>query len=707
MATAESVVALIEGALAEAGASPSVAALLRDALAEANALAGAEPMRTYDWHERPLNLSRMLIFREFNSQGRYTRWIPNKVVGAKVAKLEFLVENPNAGSTIYLAPVPHDLIVDIRGDGVDRRVVATVTPSGTTQIAAWTNVDLSSIPDGWHVFDIGGGQQGDTAHPLWMYVAKAGAVGGKYPAGDFAPMQTGSFGIVHEDGPTARWGKAPLAIDPPAMQIRPRANFIPFDYPAQSTQLFRRNLSPYINGDPPYAQTLADGRRTCLNVHAYAYSTITTARPGVVLRDGPYGVGLVPGATALWIGARGTVFFCDSWRFGRVLPNGEIVTLAGWRQGDNGLELVGDWSSIPPERHGLREPWGMVFLGKPIKKVHDTLLAYPDTSVSLPLESIGAANDGVMAHPHAMNPVAFIADSQNNRILRVEFDGHSHDVKPTVTEWATGLSDPWSIAIDEADTLYVTERQANRISMWSSATPQTHLGNLIETPPAGFTLAYIDVNRKVVRVRPRDELRTYPCVLPEGIAYQDGEITWSSKAQSDIRRIDVATREMRVLASFDAAAKAEYAQIALSDGTFGPRGTVFLSTWEVDRMGAPWAFLPDGTQWRVAAMASVATNSGKGGKYEGIGYSMAPAVRGGRLVYSGADYGLVELSLAQPGDYTIDEAKFAAGKRAYDRAGYRLRCGVHGFRQWKDEPLPWGMSPDVDYYLEMNGHARA
>jgi hypothetical protein len=664
------------------------------------------PLRTHDWHERPQNLSRMLIFRDFNMQGRYTRWIPNKVVGAKITKVEFLVENPNAGSTIYLAPVPHDLIVDIRGDGVDRRKVATMTPSGTQQIASWTNVDLAAIPDGWHIFDIENGQPNDTAHPLWMYVAKAGAVGGAYPPGDFAPVQTGSFGLVHEDGPIARWGKAPLTLDPPSMQIRPRANFVHFDYPAPNAKLFRRNISPYINGDPPYLRPLEDGRRSCLNTHAYAYSTITTAKPGVVLRDGPYGVGLVPGATALYIGGRGTVFFLDSWRFGKVLPNGEVITLCGYRHGDEGLELVGDWSAIPPERRGLREGWGFAFLNTPIAKVNPSLLVHADTSITVARDAIGAADDGEMIHPHLLNPIVFIADSQNNRVLRLEFNGHDASIKPTVTEWITGLADPWSIAIDEAETLYVTERQAHRITMWSSATPQTSLGTLIETPPVGYQLAYIDANRKVVRVRPRDELRTHACVLPEGIAYQDGEITWSSKAQSDVRRINVQSRAMRVLASFDAAAKAEYAQISLSDGTFGPRGSVFLSTWEVDRMGAPWVFLPDGTQWRVAAMASVATNSGLGGRWEGIGYSMASFARNGRLVYSGADYGIVELSLGQPGDVTIDEARFAAGKREYDRAGYRLRTGVHGFRQWQDEPLPWGMSPDVDYYLEANGHTR-
>jgi hypothetical protein len=696
--------ALLQEALVAAEDNTAIRNALQAALAalDVDAQPAPKPLRTYDWHERPQNLSRQVIFRDFNMQGRYTRWVPNKVVGASIAKLEFLVENPNAGSTIYLQPVPHRLVVDISGNGTDRRVVATTTPSGVQQIAWWSNVDLSGIPDGWHIFDIEGFAAPDTAHPLWINVAKSGVP----VASEFAPVQTGSFGMVHEDGPIARWGKAPLTLDPPVMQIQPRATFTHFSHKALPTELFRRNLSPYINGDPPYLFTLPDGRKTCMNQHAYAYSTIVAPKPGVVLRDGPYGVGLVPGATVLWIGARGTVFFLDSWRFGRVLPDGTVVTLCGWRHGDDGIELVGDWSAIPPERHGLREPWGMVFQNKPVKRVHDTLLAYPDTSSVQPLETIGAANDGVLAHPHAMNPVAFISDSQNNRILRIEFDGHSHDVKPKVTEWATGLSDPWGLAIDENDVLYVTERQAHRITMWSSATPQTSLGTLIETPSPGYTLAYIDGNRRVVRVRPRDELRTHPCVLPEGIAYQDGEITWASKAQSDIRRINVATREMRVLAVFDAAAKAEYAQISLSDGTFGPRGTVFLSTWEVERMGCPWGFLPDGTRWYPAAMASVAANSGKGGRYEGIGYSMASAVRNGRLIYSGADYGIVELSLAQPGDYTIDEARFTAGKREYDRAGYRLRCGVHGFRQWKDEPLPWGMSADVDYYLEMNGHTR-
>jgi hypothetical protein len=149
--------------------------------------------------------------------------------------------------------------------------------------------------------------------------------------------------------------------------------------------------------------------------------------------------------------------------------------------------------------------------------------------------------------------------------------------------------------------------------------------------------------------------------------------------------------------------KSEYCKIALSDGTFGPRGTIFISTWEVQRMGLPWAFKPDGTAWGIVTVGSYNANSGKGGKWGGIGYSTACAVGGGRLIAGGADYGLVELTLAVAGDVQLNEDVYETGLGEYERAGYRLTHGIDGFGQF-GYALPWGQSAALDYYLTSQGH---
>jgi hypothetical protein len=43
----------------------------------------------------------------------------------------------------------------------------------------------------------------------------------------------------------------------------------------------------------------------------------------------------------------------------------------------------------------------------------------------------------------------------------------------------------------------------------------------------------------------------------------------------------------------------QFVKIALSDGTFGPRGTLFIWTFSNRDLGMPVVFLPDGTRWTL------------------------------------------------------------------------------------------------------------
>ena len=151
--------------------------------------------------------------------------------------------------------------------------------------------------------------------------------------------------------------------------------------------------------------------------------------------------------------------------------------------------------------------------------------------------------------------------------------------------------------------------------------------------------------------------------------------------------------------------KANYCKIAVSDGTFGPRGSVFMATWENVKMGGPWGYRPDGAAFSVWTTASNVVREGKGGKWAGMGYSTACAIGQGRLICASADYGLAEISLALPGDVTFNATMYSAGKGEYEKAGYRLTHGVDGFGQF-GYPLPWGISAAMDYYLSSQGHVQ-
>src|SRR5690606_20656299 len=105
---------------------------------------------------------------------------------------------------------------------------------------------------------------GETAHPVWINLLRG-------EPQTFATAQTGSWAIVHENGPTARWVKLPMQVDPSAGYPLPPRTFAPMVGHPAHTDLFKRDLVPSINGDPPYLHTHSSGTRTCSSTHGYGW----------------------------------------------------------------------------------------------------------------------------------------------------------------------------------------------------------------------------------------------------------------------------------------------------------------------------------------------------------------------------------------------------------------------------------------------------
>ena len=148
-----------------------------------------------------------------------------------------------------------------------------------------------------------------------------------------------------------------------------------------------------------------------------------------------------------------------------------------------------------------------------------------------------------------------------------------------------------------------------------------------------------------------------------------------------------------------------FLKIAASDGTFGPRGTVFVTDWTVGNHGFPYAYLPDGTRWAINSYSSEALPNGAGGVYESFGYSGAVAVRNGRMLFGGAMEGVVEMRAAPVGAAAIDRRLYAAGKACWLADGLHLTHGVGGWGYY-GLPLPWGHSPETNHYMLVHGHTQ-
>lgn len=630
---------------------------------------------------RALDMTRLLEFSEFNS-GRYRRSIPT-LTAEHLANGVYVSANNHSGTYQPFQAPRYDLVLMSSGT-----VVASCFPApGKTrmQFPKLTAAQIAALPKVLDTLDIVPSvPTNETAHPVWCDLLRG-------EPQTFAPVQTGSYGLVKKGGPTARWGRMPLEIDPSVahpLAVRQCAPMV--GHPPAAT-LFKRDIVPSIDGDPPYLHTSASGLRTCSSAHGYGWSSFLSALPSVVLRDGPRGIGTVVGATHLQIGTprtagqptgREPLYFTDSWRVGRVEYNGTVRTLAGYRHGPNGLELVGDWSAVPVERRGFHELWGLTWDLRTLR-LHPTDPPIPN----------GENGPEV---PHEVGPVAFVADSQRNRICRLEFDRASHAVAPKVSEFITGLNDPFDVVYRDG-LLYISERLSHRIVAHDATT-----GAYVSTVVQGPALSGLNSSRMVVVSGTLAERRAAPVVGPEGLYVLGDWLYYGSRAAQSVRRINLVSGDIEDVCFpfFDTSVGgSQFCKISVRSD-----GTVLASSWEESAKGAPRAHAPDGSVWALHRTGSAYVKTGRGGLYADCGYNTASAVDGFRVVYSGADYGLCELSLALPEDPPlIDVALYAQGEAEYEAAGYRLTHGVDGYGQF-GYPLPWGLSAAMDYYLTAHGH---
>lgn len=539
----------------------------------------------------------------------------------------------------------------------------------------------------------------ETSPPIYVFINRDDVYIDNPPA--MMPVWTGSYALGGQSGLGSRYqyGMVPAVFAPEAKPLPPR-ECPEFSDPIPNGQLFRENLAPPNKFDVYRTNRSRKGIVSSHAVQAYKWSNFVAKYPQSILLDGPRGVAVLSNLAHAQLTRHGGAWCCDPWRVFRVDPDGNVETRAGWRHrnpppyhgeaksnpiiGDE-LELVGDWSAIPPERHGFHEIWGFAWDQRTLTVDENAPLVCPP------------ANRFICEHPHHVGPVGFVADSQNNRIVKLQFNATDHE-PPKVTEFLVGLGDPWDcVCVDGV--LYVSERTNHKINAYDATT-----GAFVRTVAQGADLAYVSHARQVMRRTTIEIIRQEACVAPEGLYHLDGWLYFGSKAMGQIRRINLTTGEIRLITTVPTGSPAEFVKIAVSDGTFGPRGTVFYTIWSVnERDGFPVAVLPDGTRWKLNGF-NKAQDRGRGGNWSSLGYNSAVGVGMGRLIFGSVAEGLVQLSMRLPTDPAINQTRLLNGYNKY-RQEWLITHGPGGYG-YCGLPLPWGEDPDLDYFLEVHGHAR-
>jgi hypothetical protein len=620
---------------------------------------------------RMIDLTKVVLFKSYLESGNYERYQRLQVLTGDSATLKFQGYDWTGPRLRALAASSYNLLVD-------GTVQATTTVAPGTQTAEFT-LDLRNVAEGWHQIDIQG--SGGESCPQFLVYRQRGSA----PVNtDRIPVCTGTWSLIFHTAGRHFIGTVPARSTPTIIHLTPR------DTPAFTDKLSRSSLVqtqilPVRPADEHRPTLTRSGLMSSFTSQVYFWHHLIGRIPRFPLLDGPRGQGSVSMPTHLQVGRNGKVYFCDPWRLGVVSAYGEVKTLAGYRhrtiptywEEEADLELVGDWSAIPESRRGFHELWGMTWDQR-------TLGTDPNAT------PIGGEQ------PHVTGPRAFVSDTQNNRVCLLTFSPTSRDAPPKVTEFITNLADPWDVVYDSG-VLYVSERLAHRISAYDATT-----GAFLRVVVQGSALAALNTARVPYRLSTLDAARAQPVVAPEGLYVQDGWLYFGSRAMEQVKRVRLSSGAVEVVANLQGDNNMQYVKIAVSDGTFGPRGTVFDVTWSPGYYGFPTAYLPDGTLWNYLYGYD---GDEPGLPYATNGYPTGVAVAAGRLVWGSAVEGLVMLSKAASNETRYDYTRYKRGEKEYISRGYPLLYGHAGWGFF-GIPLPWGQSADMDYFLAAQGHAR-
>lgn len=651
----------------------------------------------------PVPPGHMIFFSMWHGGGDYTRF---------QQILEFFpTDESSTGVIPFLCSVggasgaPDNFLGDtytLLIDDVPRATTVIESPTSNAEFIA----PIGQLSSGWRRISITSNAPVYEPCPtFFMRIQRPGD-----PEPDLMPSCRTMYDLNHGYENHA-WAWVPTRYTPtpvPApLRDCPNFNFVP-----TGQQLFVEQILPTQQGTIHRPNVTKDGIWTTFNRQNYFLDSLYRRYPDYPVIDGPRGVGMLAMATHISVDRHGGAIFCTPGGLHRVSETGHVTTRCGYVYdphpaywGDNerpvsepwtprvnpNLKLRGIWDGIPVERQGFFEIWGEAF---------DKDSLELDMTAPTQINSI----DGAVENPHLSGPRQFIPDSQNDRVLLLTYTRDSFTNEPVVTEFITGMSDPWDNVwskVTGVSTLYVSERKLHRISAWNAHTGE-FIKTVVQRDPNLPGNAIVNWDRSItITDGTAEEIRQQPCFIPEGLYIVDEWLYYASAPQGQVRRTNLLTDEIQVVGALRSS-NALFAKIAVSDGTAFPKGTVLTTTWLANVDGYPEVMLPDGSAaFLTEGIGSVPR--GKAANAVPMGYSSAAALRDGRIYVSSSSEGLLRFSLLQPGDPIYEDHMMRLGGAEWARIGLDVVYG-HNTYGWAGFPLPWKENPYIDYMLEAYGH---
>jgi hypothetical protein len=482
---------------------------------------------------------------------------------------------------------------------------------------------------------------------------------------------------------------------------------VPFATALPAKNIARVDRVPVQVGETHYPCVTSRGIVVAENMQAYFNGDMTASEMSDHLPtlDGVRGVATASMILFQRFGRNRKLYFSEPFAWRVADETGTIRTLAGLRDKQAQLwsdtqaqraplvEVVGNWdASIPVAERYPWECWGQCWDER-----------------TLALDMTAAPIGGEQPHI-PIGPVSFLSD-RHAYVLKLQFDGSNH-LTPAVITRFIAANDPWGLVCLDG-VLYVAERGLHRISKWD-ATTGAYLGDVIANPTGG-SLCYLLAGTHEYK---RQAGVTQAMIsASEGAAFeiieiQDGYLYYGSIVMQEIRRVNLITGVKEVVCRPTFNANSHFCYLALSDGTFGPRGTVFATTFSNQNFGRAEAFLPvagtaaDGTKltnavkWNWQANANGVERGS--GPTDAAEYAIAVAVRDGMLSQGNSNMGLQTFMQADATlDPVPDVVRAKSGQTYFNSRCYPLIFGAYGHGPTL-YPLPLGENADMDYFLGLN-----
>jgi hypothetical protein len=644
----------------------------------------------------PLNLAAIVCLRAQYATSRYQRYKVHTDQAGTIAAKFGLTDLAGGGARKPFGYPKYGLLIN----GVERATY-TRSAAGTETEGTFTGA-LGDEADGPVLtqivaYDASGARVASPTEclmPYWVWVDRQG----KAKDCPDVIVDTGSFSWTHV-APVYAWARIPKTALGNLTKPLPSRVPVPSDTALDATKIARVDRVPVEVGEA-YRPTITDSGITVMDdLQPYFNDDMTRAWSQLPLVDGIRGACSAAMVTFLRFGRNRKLYGCDPFSFWVIDETGTKRTLIGQRMttaeywvdtksGPSRVETVGNWdASIPEKERFPWECWGMCWDPR-----------------TLALDPNAAPIGGEQPHAGA-GPVAYLSD-RHGYLLKVQFDGHNHATPAIVTRVAA-FNDLWGLDWDPAtNTIIGAERGAHRIVRIDPATGKV-LEVLVDASASAklVTLVANTHEYKWAAGTTQAQIDAAPGIAPELIVIQDGYLYFTSIAMRAVRRINLATKAVELCCRPTFNANSHFSYIALSDGTFGPRGTIFHTSYSNGFFGRAQAFLPVAGGglthskvwgWQGSGSAIV---QGSGGHWEAMEYAIAVAVGEGMLAQGNSNQGIATFMQADPVlDVKPDAARAARGMAYWKQQCYPLIWGPYGYGYTR-YPLPLGENADCDYWL--------